>query len=180
MVGAGLASLTVVLGLTIAHRPAATLADLSRTDAGGASSTSQRPGQVRASARAVGPDISWQVVSETTERQIENAYLAPLRSSGTFLVIEVTATNDAQATAVLDGDDVGLELGGAVFGLDQTALEALELAGHSGLTPVDLAPGESETGIVVFDVPPASADSTPELCVRDVHAAVSGRGGACG
>lgn len=169
--------LTVTLGLT------ATRNGGSRPVAGASAATvgsSGGPAQhLSASTRVVGGSISWQVTESTTATRIDNAYLPPSIATGIYVIMDVVAGNGSARAVELDGDDVGLELAGTRYQVDESALASLELAGHSGLTPVDLQPGASVSGWLVFDVPTAAAGSTALLCVDRAGLSGSADAAAC-
>jgi hypothetical protein len=131
------------------------------------SSTKPAAGHLRAAPRAVtGTDaVSWHVVSSYTTHRIENAYGVSATASGTYLVMDITASNGGTQAMSLTGLYVSLEIAGVGYPLDTGALSALELSGPSAL-PAAIAAGATAKGWVVFDVPTTASTSNPQLCFQ--------------
>ena len=172
--------LTVTLGLT--RNPSA----VAPTQASGGSSTvssgraSSATGRMTASTRSIGGSLRWQITSSSTAQRIENDYLPALVAHGVFLMLQVVADNGSATPIDLDGDSVALSLDGTRYQLDQPALASLELEGHSALTPIELKPGTTASGWVVFDVPPSAVAATPHLCVPPGMQGAVASATACG
>jgi len=108
--------------------------------------------------------VSLHVLRSYTAHRIENAYL-PATANGVYLIMDVSATNGASHVVALTSLELKLDLGGARYQPDAHGLSALELSGHGLLTATNLAPASTASGWLVFDVPPAAATATPQLCL---------------
>jgi len=104
------------------------------------------------------------VLSSYTAHRIQNEYL-PATASGVYLIMDVSATNGASQVVKLTNVQLKVDLGGAKYPPDAHGLSALELSGHGLLTGSNLAPASTRSGWLVFDVPPAAAKATPQLCL---------------
>jgi len=177
VIGTLLLFLTVTLGLTTTRTDGSQ--SVGGASAPGGATGTQPPPQMSASTRAIGGSITWQVTQISTAARIDNDYLPPSVARGVYLIVDVVADNGSGRAVELDGDDVGVQLDGRRYPVEENALASLELAGHSGLTPVDLQPGATATGWLVFDVPPAAAGSTARLCVDAAALAGASSAAAC-
>ena len=130
---------------------------------GSSTSPDGAPAQVRASGRAVADPLSLHVLRSYTTREIKNQYV-PSTAHGIYLVMDVSATNEAGHTVTFDGQ-IALNLDGTRYSPSTTALTALDLSGHSTFAESDLEPSASTTGWVAFDVPAGAVASNPQLCL---------------
>lgn len=108
--------------------------------------------------------LSLRILSSYTSRRIENEYV-PATARGTYVIMDVSASNDTSHAVALRPAGVTLDLGGVEHPLDAAALSALELAGHKALATTSLGPDETTAGWVVFDVPPHAVGATASLRV---------------
>jgi hypothetical protein len=177
VIGMLLALLTVTLGLTETRNGGSQTAG--GASAGSVGSNGGPAPHLSASTRAIGGTVSWQVTQSSTAARIDNAYLPASVATGVYVIMDVVADNGSARAVDLDGDDIGLELAGTRYPVDQSALASLELAGDSTLTPVELSPGASASGWLVFDVPSAVAGSAARLCVDRAALAASAAAAAC-
>lgn len=102
------------------------------------------------------------VLSSYTTRRIENEYV-PVTAQGTYVIMDVSASNETSHALPLRPALVTLDVGGVEHSLDASALTALELAGHKALATTSLRPDETTAGWVVFDVPPHALRATTSL-----------------
>ena len=114
--------------------------------------------------QAADDSLSWHVLDAYTSRKIENEYL-PSAADGTYVILNLAATNKGSKVVTLDGNRVKLQLDGSSYTPDAGGLSALELAGHKGLPGADVGPGATVSGWVVFDVPSHASTSAADLCL---------------
>jgi hypothetical protein len=118
--------------------------------------------------------VTWRVLNSGTTRRIENQYLGST-AKGIYLIMKIAATNGSGQWVNLSSDQAELEVNGADYLPDTSALNALELGGRSTLPATGLGPATTATGWVAFDVAPTALRSDPKLCFHEVGlAAVRG------
>ena len=150
-------AVAVVLGLVVSRKRAEPAVNAAAARVTGTVSLESRAGIMRRSGA-----VMLRVLSSYTTRRIENEYV-PVTAQGTYVIMDVSASNDTSHALPLRPALVTLDVGGVEHSLDASALTALELAGHRALATTSLRPDETTVGWVVFDVPPHALRATASL-----------------
>jgi hypothetical protein len=110
--------------------------------------------------------LTWRVLSSHTARRIRNQYVGST-ASGIYLIVNVAATNRNRRPVPLNRAHAKLEVKGAVYLPDATAVLALDLSGHKTLSySQQLGPRATASVWIAFDVAPSAINSTPQVCLQ--------------
>ena len=132
------------------------------------------PSEVKASA-SVNEALSlkgttYKVTSVRTADTVGESY-ARERANGTFVLVEVELTNEKQKPATIMSDSLTLVGGnGSAYSTSDDAILALD----DQFLLEEIQPGLSESGTLVYDVPPSAVDGA-QLQVEDLFSEDKGR-----
>jgi hypothetical protein len=112
--------------------------------------------------------LTWRIDGARTAGTVGGEYVNET-AGGEFAIVDVSVRNGKDKSVTLSADQATLVAGGKEYSSDVAA--ALTLSGESGgetLFLEELGPDLTQSGTLVFDVPPAALRNSPEICFGEL------------